>query len=95
MSGLIRIDPPSLTLLAKRLGAVAADTGDLPKVSACQSFGVTDALEKFGLELEVQREGFQKSLRALADGVLGTADEFSEFEESLRTSLDSAAEGLK
>jgi len=97
MTGTIRIDPPELAALANKLGDVAPSlsTEYPPGVSACQSWGVTDVLAQFVLELEHQRRDLQQSIQTLAKGVVKTADDFSDYDAALSVEFNQTLPELK
>jgi len=97
MDSTIRIDPAELAALANELGDIAPILSTVypPDVSACQSWGVTDALKDFALELEENRREVQESIQILADGVIKTADDFAEHDASLIANFNRILPELK
>lgn len=85
MDNTIRVDPAELAGVANELGNVAPrlTVSSPPDVSACQSSGVTRVLNAFTQELETNRQDIQEVLQVTADGVIKTANDFSEFDAEL------------
>ena len=85
MDSTIRVDPAELAGVANVLGNVAPPltVSSPPDVSACQSSGVTHALNAFTQALEKNRQEIQEVLQVTADGVIKTANDFSEFDAEL------------
>jgi hypothetical protein len=89
-NGSIRVDPSSLAALANSIGQVAPElsTPYPPDVSACQSWGVASTLARFSEELEEHRRVVQEELQSVADAVIQTANDFSDYDAALVAEFD-------